>query len=124
MLKHYTLPKRIIDQAMREANAAIERDHAAGIFDEGDPNHPKYNNGINYKHCMGMPYAELMAKQHKPATTDNNTDAHYCVQNEKGERQACVKYPALADVIAARNGTGFTVARVLNRDCKHMVDRP
>ena len=42
------LPKRLARQAMREADEQIRAAHLRGEFNEGDPNHPKYNNGINY----------------------------------------------------------------------------
>lgn len=40
--------KRVAKIAVAEANRQIEAAHARGEFDDGDPNHPKYNNGINY----------------------------------------------------------------------------
>ena len=53
MVYVYELPKRMRNAAIREANTQIEDAHAFGIFDDGDPNNPKYNNGINYR--TGMP---------------------------------------------------------------------
>lgn len=55
---------------MREAVKDIEAEHRAGIFDEGDPNHPKYNNGINYStglpvSIFGYDVAEFLGKQYK-----------------------------------------------------------
>jgi hypothetical protein len=47
-MKTYDLPNKYAQQAMRESNMLICTHHKAGIFDDGDPNHPKYNNGINY----------------------------------------------------------------------------
>lgn len=47
-MQTYDLPKRLAAQAMREADTLLRADHARGIFDDGDPNHPQYNNGINY----------------------------------------------------------------------------
>ena len=44
----YELPKGLIRQAMRESGEAIYASHISGVFDEGDPNHPMYNDGINY----------------------------------------------------------------------------
>ena len=44
---------RIAKQATHEAGVELERQHRAGVFDEGDPNHPKYNNGSNY--ATGLP---------------------------------------------------------------------
>jgi hypothetical protein len=52
-MKTYDLPKKLADAAMREADRQIRANHARGIFDEGDPNHPMYNNGINY--VTGLP---------------------------------------------------------------------
>ena len=55
---------------MREADEAIRAQHLRGVFDEGDPNHPKYNRGINY--ATGKPLTlfghgvdEFMAKQYR-----------------------------------------------------------
>lgn len=50
---NYDLPQKLADKAMREADEQIRAKHRAGIFDEGDPNHPKYNNGVNY--ATGLP---------------------------------------------------------------------
>lgn len=47
-MKPYDLPANLARRAMREASDDLRAQHAAGIFDEGDPNHPKWNNGINY----------------------------------------------------------------------------
>lgn len=62
--------KRLATQAVREAGDALEKQHAAGIFDEGDPNHPKYNNGVNY--ATGKPLSlfgydtdAFMDRQHR-----------------------------------------------------------
>ena len=48
----------------------IHAKHSCGQFDEGDPNHPKYNGGINY--VTGKPLAifgyetdPFMARQHR-----------------------------------------------------------
>ena len=57
--------KRMQKAATEEAIKLIEENHTKGIFDEGDPNHPKYNNGINYKTLFGYPIAEFLAKQYK-----------------------------------------------------------
>ena len=69
-MKTYDLPKRLAKQAMREADKMLHDQHAQGIFDGGDPNHPKYNNGINY--ATGLPVSifgyktiELLGKQYK-----------------------------------------------------------
>lgn len=47
-MKNYDLPKKLAESAIREADSDIRKNHARGIFDDGDPNNPKYNNGINY----------------------------------------------------------------------------
>lgn len=47
-MKTYDLPKHLARAALREADKQIRAKHARGEFDEGDPNHPMYNNGINY----------------------------------------------------------------------------
>lgn len=71
-MKAYDLPPHIARRAMRECDEAIRAQHQRGVFDEGGPNHPKYNNGINY--ATGKPLTlfghdtdALMARQHKPA---------------------------------------------------------
>lgn len=68
----YDLPKHLARKAMREAEEQILAQHKKGIFDEGDPNHPKYNNGINY--ATGKPLTifghdtdEFMQRQHQRA---------------------------------------------------------
>lgn len=48
MKKYYELPSPLAKKALCETDRLIRADHARGIFDDGDPNHPKYNNGINY----------------------------------------------------------------------------
>ena len=68
--KSYDLPKRIASRAMRECEEQIRAQHRAGIFDEGDPNHPKYNNGINYAtgqpaRLFGYETAAFLARQYK-----------------------------------------------------------
>lgn len=69
-MKNYDLPKKLAKQAMQEADKALRADHARGIFSKGDPNHPMYNNGINY--ATGQPFrlfgydvVEFMGKQYK-----------------------------------------------------------
>ena len=54
---------------MREADVQIRAQHRAGIFDDGDPNHPKYNGGINYATgkpatLFGYETLEFMARQY------------------------------------------------------------
>lgn len=39
---------RMMATAHREATELLYQQHLRGIFDDGDPNHPKWNNGINY----------------------------------------------------------------------------
>lgn len=69
-MQTYDLPKKLARQAIREADKALRTDHACGIFSEGDPNHPMYNNGISY--VTGQPFRlfgydveEFMGKQYK-----------------------------------------------------------
>jgi hypothetical protein len=57
-------------QAMREADEMRYNEHLKGIFDNGDPNNPKYNNGYNYAtgqyvNIFGYDQDEFMAKQYK-----------------------------------------------------------
>ena len=68
-MKTYDLPKKLSAQAMREADNYLYSKHLRGEFDEGDPNHPKYNNGYNYAtgkfvSLFGYKQDEFMAKQH------------------------------------------------------------
>ena len=61
--------KRIAVRAMKEADEVIYSQHLCGIFDEGDPNHPKYNKGYNYAtgkfvNLFGYSQDELIAKQY------------------------------------------------------------
>ena len=48
MSNAYDLPDHLAKAALRRADTELRSQHARGIFDDGDPNHPKYNNGINY----------------------------------------------------------------------------
>ena len=56
-------------QSFIDAGKLIERDHENGIFSEGDPNHPMYDNGYNYatqKYSLfGYEQDEFLAKQYK-----------------------------------------------------------
>jgi hypothetical protein len=68
--KPMDLPKHLALQAMRDADEAIAAKHRQGVFDEGDPNHPRYNNGINY--VTGKPISifgydtdSFMSRQHR-----------------------------------------------------------
>lgn len=70
IMKTYDLPKKYADQAMQEADNMLLKQHVTGIFDEGDPNHPKYNGGWNYAlgayvEIFGYSQADLLAKQYK-----------------------------------------------------------
>lgn len=52
------------------AEKELEAKHELGIFEDGDPNHPKYNNGYNYAtgkyvNLFGYDQDEFMAKQYK-----------------------------------------------------------
>ena len=65
----YDLPKRLAAKAMQECDDALYSQHCKGIFDDGDPNHPKYNNGWNYAtgqfvSLFGYDQNEFMAKQY------------------------------------------------------------
>jgi len=69
-MKTYDLPKRLADAAMRAAEEEIRAAHARGIFDEGNPNHPMYNNGINYitgkpVSLFGYETSEFLARQYR-----------------------------------------------------------
>lgn len=64
MSGHYELPPKLRDAAMRESEEWLLAKHRRGDFDEGDPNHPKYNNGINYTLCLGLAWDDLMARQY------------------------------------------------------------
>jgi len=59
-----------IKKAFREADKQIFAQHKLGIFDDGDPNHPKYRDGINYAtglpvSSVGHPTKDLTKKQYK-----------------------------------------------------------
>ena len=69
-MKTYDLPQKLANTAMREADKMIRDGHVHGVFDEGDPNHPMYNGGINY--ITGLPVTifgyeteEFLKKQYK-----------------------------------------------------------
>lgn len=70
MSKSYNLPKRLAQQAMRECDNQLRAQHKKGIFDEGDPNHPKYNGGFNYAtgqyvQMFGYTQNALLSKQYR-----------------------------------------------------------
>ena len=68
-MKTYDLPKKLAAQAMREADNELYAKHLRGEFDEGDPNHPKYNGGYNYAtgkfNLFGYDEKEFLARQYK-----------------------------------------------------------
>ena len=68
-MKTYNLPKKLAEQAMREADNELYSKHLRGEFDEGDPNHPKFNGGYNYAtgqfvSLFGYKQDEFIAKQY------------------------------------------------------------
>jgi len=69
-MTRYDLPANLARRAMREAEEQIRAKHDAGIFDEGDPNHPRFNGGINYVtgrpvSLFGYETEAFMARQYK-----------------------------------------------------------
>lgn len=68
-MRDYRLPKKLGAQAMREADNNLHDNHLRGEFDEGDPNHPKYNAGYNYATgkfiLFGYGQDEFLSKQYK-----------------------------------------------------------
>ncbi len=69
-MQTYNLPKKLVQQAMREADKELQDQHMLGVFSDGDPNHPMYNAGINYAtglpaSIFGYPVVEFMKKQYK-----------------------------------------------------------
>lgn len=69
-MKTYDLPRILAKRAMSEADKMLRDQHVLGQFDEGDPNHPMYNAGINY--ATGLPVSifgyetsEFLDKQYK-----------------------------------------------------------
>ena len=69
-MKQYNLPKRLAQQAIREGDEELRKEHEKGIFSEGDANHPKYNDGYNYAtgqyvNLFGYDQNEFMGKQYK-----------------------------------------------------------
>lgn len=78
-MKKFTVPQSVFDSKLamkiakeghRQAVNLLEAEHKRGIFDEGDPNHPKYNNGINYAtrlpvSLFGYGTQEFLMKQYK-----------------------------------------------------------
>lgn len=72
MTHSYDLPKHLARRAMREADDELRAQHRASVFNDGDPNHPKHNNGINY--ATGKPAAifgyetkAFLARQYRSA---------------------------------------------------------
>lgn len=67
-MQNYDLPKRMRDQVVREIEDELRSNNARGEFEEGDPNHPKYNGGYNYasgRKLFGYDEKEFLAKQYK-----------------------------------------------------------
>mgnify|MGYP001209295787 CR=1 FL=1 len=66
---NYDLPKLYADRAMKEADEQLRAQHKAGLFCDGDPNHPTYNDNYNYAtgkyQLFGMDQDELMNKQYR-----------------------------------------------------------
>lgn len=68
-MKKKAKPSKANQQAINEVYATLRKQHEKGIFDDGDPNHPKYNNGYNYAtgqfvSLFGYSQDELLAKQY------------------------------------------------------------
>ena len=68
-MKTYDIPKQRAAEAMRQADKELRRQHEKGIFDDGDPNNPKYNGGFNYAtgkyvELFGYSQDEFLAKQY------------------------------------------------------------
>lgn len=64
--RSYDLPKNLAQKALQEADELLRKQHEKGIFDDGDPNHPKYNNGINYtRPLFGHEIQAFLQKQYK-----------------------------------------------------------
>ena len=66
----YDLPMPLAAKALRDADSELRAQHAQGVFQHGDPNHPRFNNGINYSTgkpatLFGYDAAAFMAKQYK-----------------------------------------------------------
>ena len=69
-MKTYDLPRRLAKQAMHEVDKMLHDQHVLGQFDDGDPNHPMYNAGINYAtglpvSILGYETSEFLGKQYK-----------------------------------------------------------
>lgn len=67
-MKTYDLPKKLAAQAMREADNELHDKHLRGEFDEGSPNHPKYNEGYIYatgkRVLFGYDQDEFLSRQY------------------------------------------------------------
>lgn len=54
---------------MQEIDSDLRKKHSKNVFDDGDPNNPKYNNGYNYATesytLFGYDQEEFMAKQYR-----------------------------------------------------------
>ena len=71
-MKMYDLPKKLSSEALRLADKELRDNHACGIFSDGDPNHPKFNGGINYitgkpDSIFGYETRDFMARQYRGA---------------------------------------------------------
>lgn len=64
-MKQYELPKARRVAALAMADKELRRNHEAGIIDEGDPNHPMYNGGLNYTKLFGRSWEATMALQNR-----------------------------------------------------------
>ena len=69
-MKTYNFPKKLAEQAMREADNELYSKHLRGEFAEGDPNHPKFNGGFNYAtgqyvQILGYSQTALLSKQYR-----------------------------------------------------------
>ena len=62
--------KQVAVKALKEVDDLLYAKHLRSEFDDGDPNHPKYNNGYNYAtgkfvNLFGYGQDELLKKQMK-----------------------------------------------------------
>ena len=68
-MQNCDLPKRVTRNIMREVDEMLYKQHLEGVFDDGDPNHPKWNSGINYAtglpaNLFGYDIKEFLRKQY------------------------------------------------------------
>lgn len=68
-MKTYDLPKKLASLALREADSELYSKHLRGEFDDGDPNHPKHNDGYNYatgkRLLFGYNQDEFLSRQYR-----------------------------------------------------------